>query len=57
MAHHFALSSIIFMMGFVMTFDNIHHRNRLNRLWSSITLLSVDEVDRLRAIWSACQDV
>jgi hypothetical protein len=56
MTHFFALWSIVFMMGFVVTFDNIHHKNRLKQLISSLTLLSGDEVDQMRAIWCACQD-
>jgi len=32
---HFALLSIVFMMGFVMLFDGIHRRNqRYQRIWS-----------------------
>jgi hypothetical protein len=56
MTHFFALWSIVFMMGFVVTFDNIHYKGRVKRVLSSLTLLSSDEVDQMRAIWCACQD-
>ena len=54
MMHFFALWSIVFMMGFVVTFDNLHHKTRSKRLLSP--LLTADEVDQMRAIWCACQD-
>jgi hypothetical protein len=56
MTHFFALWSIVFMMGFVVTFDNIHNKNRTKRLVRSLALMSNDEVDQMRAIWCACQD-
>lgn len=51
-----ALYSIVFMMGFVIVYDGLHTRNRLLRLFRSVSLLSSDEVNRLQAIWAACQD-
>jgi hypothetical protein len=56
MTQFFALWSIVFMMGFVVTFDNIHHKGQFKRVLSSLTLLSSDEVDQMRAIWSSCRD-
>jgi hypothetical protein len=49
---HFALLSIVYMMGFVFLFDRMHYRHKL-RLPS---LISHEELDRIQAIWSACQD-
>jgi hypothetical protein len=56
MSHHCALLSLVYMMGFVMVFDGSHYRKKLNRLLSSVNLLSQEEVDRLQAIWAACQE-
>jgi hypothetical protein len=56
MQHYCALSSIIYMMGFVMVFEGTHHRKRLERLFRSVNLFSPDEVDQVRAIWAACQE-
>jgi hypothetical protein len=56
MVNYNALLSIVFMMSFVVVFDSVHWRKRLNRLFCSSNLLSHDELDRLAAIWSACQD-
>jgi len=54
MANYMALFSIVFTMSFVVLFDDVHRRNRCNRVLSS--LLSRDELDRLRTIWEACQE-
>jgi hypothetical protein len=57
MTHYCALFSLVFMMSFVMVFDSAHHRKRFGRLFSSITLMSQDELSRIQSIWAACQDV
>ena len=57
MTHYCALFSLVFMMSFVMVFDSVHQRKRLGRLFSSIALMSQDELSRIQSIWSACQDV
>ena len=56
MERYCALSSIIYMMGFVMVFESSHHRKRLERLFCSVNLFSSDELDQVRAIWAACQE-
>ncbi len=56
MANYSALFSIVFMMSYVVLFDAVHWRKRINRLFCSSSLLSTDEVGRLAAIWSACQE-
>jgi hypothetical protein len=56
MEHYCALSSIIFMMSFVFLFDGSHQRKRLVRLFQSLNLYSKDELDQVRAIWTACQE-
>jgi hypothetical protein len=56
MVNYSALSSIVFMMGFVFLFDGLHQRNRLTKLFRSISLCSPEEVNQVQAIWAACQD-
>ena len=56
MPNYYALSSIVFMMGFVFVFDGLHQRNRLMRLFRSLSFLTPDEVNQVQAIWAACQD-
>jgi hypothetical protein len=56
MQHYYALASIIYMMGFVIVFEGTHYRQKMERLFRSISFLSPDEVDQVRAIWAACQD-
>ena len=51
---HYALLSMIFMMGFVVQFDGFHRRITCNRVLKN--LLSQTEVDRLVAIWSASEE-
>jgi hypothetical protein len=53
MTNYFALYSIIFMIGFVAVFDSLHQRNRLLH---SIPLFTSEELNRLQAIWRACED-
>ena len=57
MEQHAALFSIVFMIGFVGVFDLRHQRQRLGRLFSSITLMGQDELERIRMILSACEEV
>ena len=49
---HFALLSIVYMMGFVYLFDSMHCRHKL----CVPNLISTEELDRIQAIWFACQD-
>jgi hypothetical protein len=56
MEHYAALFSIVFMIGFVGIFDLRHARQRLSRLWNSITLMNSDELEQIRMIWSACEE-
>ncbi len=56
MEHYAALFSIVFMIGFVAIFDLRHQRQRLCRLLSSFTLMSPEELEQIRMIWSACEE-
>ena len=53
MTGQFALLSIIYMMGFVFLFDRMHFRHKLLR---GPNLISSEELNRIQAIWFACQD-
>ncbi|HTS64964.1 MAG TPA: hypothetical protein VMH28_23230 [Candidatus Acidoferrales bacterium] len=56
MSHFAALQSIVFMIGFVYTFEIRHSRNRLSQLLASIVLMSPDELDLIRKIQLAGED-
>lgn len=56
MTHYVALDSVVFMIGFVVVFDGFHRKNRLSSLFRSISFLSPEEVNRVQAIWEACQN-
>ena len=55
MTQCFALLSIIFMMAFVLVFDRVHHKAGNTRFCNG-GLLDSQELNRLQAIWSACQE-
>ena len=56
MSQYAALSSIVFMIGFVCLFDLRHQRRRLCRLLASVRLMSTQELDQIRKIQSACEE-
>ena len=56
MSQYYTLWLVIFGISFVLMFDKVHLRNRSNRLLRSLDLMTQEELDRLRSIWSACQD-
>lgn len=47
---------MVFGMGFVLVFDRVHGRNRLNRWLRSINLMSQEELESVLSIWFASQD-
>ncbi len=53
--YYYALLSLVYMMCFVAMFDRSHSRKRIRRFLSS-NLLSREELNRLQAIWSACEE-
>ena len=57
MLHYAALHSIVFMVGFVYVFDRRHQRHRLCRLLASAVLMTPQELDAIRRIQSACEEV
>lgn len=56
MSHYAALYSIVFMIGFVCVFDLRHQRQRFCRLFASASLFTPEELERIRRIWSACEE-
>ncbi len=55
MTRYYALLSLVYMMTFVMLFDKNHWRKKIQR-YLSANLYNQEEVARLQAIWSACQE-
>ncbi|HTP35219.1 MAG TPA: hypothetical protein VMJ75_23740 [Candidatus Acidoferrales bacterium] len=56
MSHYAALLSIVFMIGFVYTFDLRHQHRRISRLFGLVTLMSPEELDLIRKIQLAGED-
>ncbi len=56
MSHYAALYSIVFMIAFVCVFDVRHQRRRLWRLLLSVTLMTSEDLDRIRRIRLACEE-
>jgi len=56
MSHYAALLSIVFMIGFVYTFDLRHQHRRISRLFGLVTLMSPQELDLIRKIQLAGED-
>jgi hypothetical protein len=50
-----ALLSIVYMMSFVILFDRVHYKRRL-AAWVSGALMTGKELERIMALWSACQE-
>jgi hypothetical protein len=56
MTGQFALLSLVYMMSFVILFDRVHYKRKLGGWLLGGNLMSRDEMERIQAIWSACQD-
>ena len=56
MTGKYALLSLVYMMSFVILFDRFHYKNKLLDCLRGVNLMSGDELQRIQAIWSACQD-
>jgi hypothetical protein len=52
---YFALLSIVFMVDFVLLFDRMHFKTGKARFCNT-GLLDEQDIDRIRRIWSACQE-
>jgi len=56
MPERFALLSLTFMISFVVVFDRFHYKRKLAHWLCGSNLMAQDELARIQAIWSACQD-
>jgi len=52
----YALLSLVFMIGFVVLFDRVHYKRQIGGWLCGANLMSGDEMERIQAIWSACQE-
>jgi hypothetical protein len=52
---YYALLSIVFMTCFALLFDKVHYKTH-NASFCKKGLLDEGDIDRLRRIWSACQE-
>ena len=55
MTQYYALLSIVFMMNFVLLFDRAQSKAGNTRFCND-GLLDERDIERLRTIWSACQE-
>jgi hypothetical protein len=44
------------MIGFVLVFDRLHYVRKYRSLLKGENLMTADELNRIQAIWCACQD-
>ena len=56
MTGQYALLSIVYMMSFVILFDRLHLKRKLDAWLRGGNLMSRDELEQIQAIWSACQE-
>jgi hypothetical protein len=56
MTGQFALLSIVYMMSFVILFDRLHYKRKYGAWLRGENLMTRDELERIQAIWFACQD-
>ncbi|MCX6631311.1 MAG: hypothetical protein NTW28_27175 [Candidatus Solibacter sp.] len=56
MTGKFALLSLVYMMSFVILFDRVHFKRKLGAWLRGGNLMSREELERIQAIWSACQE-
>ncbi len=52
----FALLALVYMISFVVVFDKVRYKQKLSAWLSGANLLNGDELKRIMAIWSACQE-
>jgi len=56
MPQYNALLAIVYMIVFVLLFDRVHRSGLLNRFCKT-ELMSTDEINQLREVMAACQEV
>ena len=52
----FALLALVYMISFVVVFDRVRYKHKLSEWLCGSNLLKSDELQRIMAIWSACQE-
>ena len=52
----YGLLSLVYMISFVVVFDRMRHRRKLSEWLCGSHLLNGDELKRIMAIWTACQE-
>ena len=56
MTYPYALLSLVYMISFVILFDRVHYKNKLGKWLRGGNLMNREELDRVQAIWAACQE-
>jgi hypothetical protein len=52
----YALLSLTYMITFVLLFDRFHYKRKLMHWLCGSNLMEQDELQRIQAIWAACQE-
>jgi hypothetical protein len=52
----YALLSLVYMMSFVILFDRKHYKNKIFSWLRGGNLMERHELERIQAIWAACQE-
>jgi len=52
----FALLGLVYMISFVVVFDRVRYKSKLSVWLSGANLMNGDELQRILAIWTACQE-
>ena len=52
----FALLGLVYMISFVLVFDRVRYKHKLSEWLCGSNLLNGDELKRILAIWTACQE-
>ena len=55
MQQYYSLLSVVFMIGFVFVFDNVH-QERSDSKFCSINLMGAQDMNRILQILAACQE-
>jgi len=56
MTCQYALLSLVYMISFILVFDRMRYKTKLSEWLSGSNLLNGDELNRIMAIWTACQE-
>jgi len=56
MSTQFALLSLVYMISFVLMFDRLRYKHKLGDWLCGANLMNGEELKRIMAIWSACEE-